>query len=288
MKTPFRALAILLAAVTAFSACKKQDPDISQQAESALPPAEQMPAEAAAPAEAAPAAEVAAAPEEPVANAAFEEWFKKHRLDLNDPKMLEADEDADGFSNRDEFLADTDPRDPNARPGIHKNMRLKEYTEVRLPVVLRNVQAGTAEIERLDEGGGKREKVRNGETLRGLGLKVAKVESRVDTDKHGEKIDMSQLVLEDTGNKSRLVLVKDLPVKTSATSATLVSPDGQTTLKVKDGETFEWPAEPGTTYKVVDMRQDQVVVKQVESGTMWTVPKTEPVAEKTEPAPTNP
>src|SRR5687768_18166071 len=118
MKTPFRALAILLAATAVFSACKKQEPDISQQAESTLPPAEQMPAEPAAPAEAAPTAG-AAAPEEPVANAAFEEWFKKHRLDLNDPKMLEADEDADGFSNRDEFLADTDPRDPNARPGIH-------------------------------------------------------------------------------------------------------------------------------------------------------------------------
>lgn len=48
--------------------------------------------------------------------AAYEAWFGKYRLDLNDPKMLDADADGDGASNRDEFLADTNPRNASSHP----------------------------------------------------------------------------------------------------------------------------------------------------------------------------
>ena len=259
------ALAALLSA-----GCTKKNIDISTQAESALPATEQMPAP-----DPAPAAGVASEPatDDPQQNAAFEAWFKKYGLDLNDPKMLDADADGDGFSNRDEFLAGSNPLDPESRPGIHKTIRLKEYVEVKLPIILRSVEDGTAQIERLDEGGGKTEKVRAGQTLRGSSLKVARVEARVDTDKHGEKVDLSQVVLDDPATRERHVLVKDLPVKTAATSATLVSVDGKTTLKVKEGETFVWPGETGASYKVLELREDQVVVKQVETGATLTIPK---------------
>ena len=268
MKNVFRAFA-LAAALSA--GCTKKNIDISTEAESALPAAEKMPEPA--PAPGAGVAE-AALPDDPRQdNAAFETWFKKYNLDLTDPKMLDADADADGFSNRDEFLADSNPLDPNSRPGIHKTIRLKEYSEVKLPIILRSVDGDTAQIERLDEGGGKMEKVKAGQTVRGSSLKVTKVEGRIDTDKHGDRVDLSQVVLDDPGSKERLVLVKDLPVKTSATSATLISPDGKTTLKVKEGQTFTWPGETGTTYKVVDLREDQVIVKQIETGAMLTIPK---------------
>jgi len=244
------------------TACKKKDGDVAKQAESNLPPGEQMPTAKSAD---------AASPDDSVPNEAFEAWFKKHKLNLDDRNMLDADTDGDGFSNRDEFLADTDPNDGNARPGIHKSMRLKEYSEVKLPVILRSVEGNTAEIERLDGPGAKREKIKAGQTIRGLSMKVATVESRIDTDKHGDRVDMSQVVLTDPSTKEKLVLVKDLPAKTSATSATIS--DGQTTLKVKEGETFQWPSEPNASYKVVDLREDQVVVKQIETGVTWTVPK---------------
>ena len=268
MKNVLRAFA-LAAALSA--GCTKKNIDISTEAESALPAGEQMPAPAPASGDGTAAA---LPPDDPrLDNAAFEAWFKKYNLDLADPKMLDADTDGDGFSNRDEFLADSSPIDATSRPGIHKTIRLKEYTEVKLPIILRSVDGDTAQIERLDGGGGKLEKIKAGQTVRGSSLKVTRVEARVDTDKHGEKVDLSQVVLDDPASKEKLVLVKDLPVKTSATSATLISPDGKTTLKVKEGETFAWPGEAGATYKVVDLREDQVVVKQIETGVMLTIPK---------------
>ena len=267
MKKLLRAFA-LAAALSA--GCTKKNIDISSGGESAPPAGGELPAAAAVPG----ASADARTPDAPVDNAAFEAWFKKYKLDLSDPKMLDADADGDGFSNRDEFLADTNPLDPNARPGIHKTIRLKEYSEVKLPIILRDVKGETAEIERMDEGGGKTEKVRVGQTIRGSSLKVARMESRVDTDKHGDKVDLSQLVLDDSASKQKFVLMKDLAVKTSATSATLTAPDGKT-VKVREGETFTWPGDAATAYKVVDLREDQVVVKQVDTGAMWTIPKAE-------------
>lgn len=213
----------------------------------------------------------AAVPEVPATNADFEAWFKKYGLNLSDEHMLDSDEDKDGFSNRDEFLADTDPKDPNSRPGVSKSMRVKEYTEVRLPFVLRGVEGSTATVEFTADGLGKREKVKAGDTIHGTKLRVDRVTTGMDTDKHGDKVDMSQVVLTDGDSQDRIVAVKDLPTRTSASFATLTDPEGKTIIKVREGDVFEWPTEPDASYKVIDLRAEQVVVKDEKSGKTVTI-----------------
>ena len=206
---------------------------------------------------------------------AYEAWFKKYHLDLNDPKMLDADPDGDGFTNREEFLAGTDPLDPNSHPptvAARASIKLKEYNEVRLPVVLEAVEGDKARIKRT-EGGDRVETVKAGDTLRGLPLTVEKVEAKQDVDKNGEAVDLSRVTLADSTTKEKVVLMKDLPAKTSASYALLSSPDGKTSLKVHHGDIFTWPGETGVTYKVVDIGRDQVVLEQVENKKMWTIPR---------------
>ena len=222
------------------SGCRKsEDPvRVIEQAEASLPPAEQMPPEQIPTAETkAPVASTAPASAPAAEEDAYVAWFKKHQLDLKDPAMLEADPDGDGFTNRDEFLADSDPHDAASRPGIHNQMRLKQYTEVRLPVVLESVDGSTARIKRLD-GEERVETVHRGETIKGLRWKVEKMEAKKDTDKHGDPIDVSNLTLTDVDTKERAMLMKDLPTRTEESFAELGSTDGQTKIRVKQGETL--------------------------------------------------
>ncbi len=262
--------ASILAIFILVSGCRKkdEDADLAEEAEKALPPTEQVTKEdAAAPSSVRPPTDGTAG------NADFEVWFKKHKLDLNDPKMLDADPDGDGFSNRDEFLADTDPHDPGAVPGQHPQMRLKEFTEVRLPLVVEAVEGGKARIRRTDAED-KTESVKVGDTIRGLPLTVQRVEQISDTDKEGHPIDRSIVVLEDSGTKERLTLVKDMQARTAASFAILTSADGRT-VKVKQDEVFQWPGAGGGSYKVIDLREDQVVLQQIDNKKMWTVPRSE-------------
>jgi hypothetical protein len=209
------------------------------------------------------------------ADAAYEAWFKKYNLDLTDPKMLDEDPDSDGFTNREEFLADTNPRDPNSRPGVAKGMRLKEFVRKDLPFVLKAVQGDSAQIDRDDEGAKRSETVKAGQTLRGSPYRVARVQSRPMTDKDGHPVDASRVTLEDPSTKQRVELIKDLPTRSTESHAVLVSTDGKQSITVHEGETFTWPGEPPLEYKVKDLRAEQVILEEVNSKKMVTVPKQE-------------
>lgn len=204
--------------------------------------------------------------------AVYEAWFQKYRLDLSDPKMLEADADGDGVSNRDEFLADTNPRDATSYTGKAAALPAMHYTEfheLALPLVLESVSGSKAVVR----NGENRETVVVGDTLRGFALRVMKVSARPTTDKEGAKTDRSQVVLEDTATRERVTLVKGLPAKTTATHGVLASPDGKTTVKVHAGEVFQWPGTPGASYRVIDLARGEIVLQQQETKKMWTLPK---------------
>ncbi len=278
MKSSLHWIAVAACATLLVVGCKKKDTvgkEVAREAEQKLPAQEQVApgtdsAPGTTPASGAP---ITASASPNGDQAAYEAWFKKHHLDLNDPKMLDADPDGDGFTNREEFLADTDPHDKNSHPGIHKGIRLKEYNEVRLPLMLESIEGDKAHLKRTDQPDAKPIIVKVGDTIHGLPLKVTQVEEKEDFDKGGEKINISHVALEDASTKEKINLLKDLPARTSATYAVLASPDGKTTMKVRKGDVFSWPAEEGTHYKVIDLSQDQAVLLQMEQNKTWTIPR---------------
>lgn len=201
----------------------------------------------------------------------FEAWFKTHHLDPNDAVAMDQDPDGDGYSNREEFLADTNPHESASVPGTLTGTKLKEFTDVKVPIILREVKDGKARVERTD-GSGTQETLKEGSTPKGLAYKVTSVKYDVKPDKHGVVTDMSQVILESEETKDKLTLVRDMPARSSQSTATIVDVDG-TEKQLHFDETFTLTSQPGKTFRVIDLRNDQVVIQDVGTKQTLTIGK---------------
>lgn len=71
-------------------------------------------------------------------------WLKKYGLSTK-TSVADLDPDGDGFTNREEFLAGTDPTDPNSTPDVALKLRVTQVLQKQFPFIFN----GTAE----DTGG---------------------------------------------------------------------------------------------------------------------------------------
>lgn len=200
----------------------------------------------------------------------FEDWCRKYRLDSKDPAMLDLDTDRDGYSNREEYIAGTNPLDPLSMPGVLEGVTLQNVNDVRVPLLLREVKDGKARIERLDRPG--TEELQEGATVKGLPYRVASVKHEVKADKHGVFSDVSRVMLENPDTKESVMLVRDLPARSSETHAILRMADGSE-QKVHVDEVVELPGHKGKQFKVLELRPDQVVIEETGTHRPLTIPK---------------
>ena len=199
----------------------------------------------------------------------YEAWFKRYSLSP-DPEVMDRDPDGDGYSNREEFLADTNPRDPKSMPGVIDTASLKTVNEVTIPMILREVKGGKARVQRTDTNA--EEELVSGAQPKGLPYKVTAVKHEVKADKHGVFTDVSNVTLENVGTKEMVTLIRDLPARSSETHAVVVGPNGQE-KKVHLDETVEIPGMPGKQFKVIELRADQVLVEEVDTKRALSIPK---------------
>jgi hypothetical protein len=205
----------------------------------------------------------------PADRAKYEAWFKRYSIS-GDPEVMDRDPDNDGYSNREEFLADTNPRDPKSMPGVIEAASLKTVNEVTVPMILREVKGGKARVQRTDTNA--EEELTSGTQLKGLPYKVTAVKHEVKADKHGVFTDVSNVTLENVGTKEMVTLIRDLPARSSETHAVVVGPNGQE-KKVHLDETVELPGMPGKQFKVIELRADQVLVEEIDTKRALSIPK---------------
>lgn len=201
--------------------------------------------------------------------AKYEAWFKRHKMSP-DPAVMDQDADGDGYSNREEFLADTNPRDGKSMPGVIESAAVKTVNEVNVPLILREVKGKKARVQRSDTG--TEEELTEGAAPKGLPYKVTAVKQEVKADKHGVYTDVSNVTLENTGTKETVVLIRDLPARSSETHAVVVGPNGGE-KKVHLDETVEIPGMPGRQFKVIELRPDQVLVEEIGTKRALSIPK---------------
>ncbi len=196
-----------------------------------------------------------------------EAWWKKYGLDLNAADVFSRDSDGDGFSNRDEFLADTSPIDPSSHPAAASRLVWEGYHRERLPYSLEKVDQDTAILR---DAGGASLPVHVGGNAGDW--KVEQVRARALVDKDGHPYDGSDVRMVDPqGQKIRLVPGIDGPSNTSFASVRL--PFSEETQRLHRGQEFTLPDDGGRIYVVLDLREEQVVIREKKSGQTFTISK---------------
>jgi ankyrin repeat protein len=151
-----------------------------------------------------------------------------------------------------------------------KSASVVEIQQEFLPVMLAEINGKKAKIRPVD---GEEYNVAVGDQLKGLDYKVTDLEVRNTEDKDGNPVDDSVVTLRNTKSGQSVALVKGVPAQEHAAYAILAFPGSEETLKVEVDQTFSIPNDPGHTYKVLDIRPAQVIIRRVEDNRVSTLEK---------------
>jgi len=157
-----------------------------------------------------------------------------------------------------------------SEPAQGKLASIVEIQQEFLPVMLTEVNGKQAKIHAT---GGEEYTVAIGDQLKGLDYKVTDVEVRHTEDKDGNPVDDSIVELRNTKSGQAVALIKGVPAQEHPAYAILAFPDSEQTLKVEVDQSFSIPTDPGHTYKVLDIRPAQVIVRRIEDNRVTTLVK---------------
>jgi hypothetical protein len=156
-------------------------------------------------------------------------------------------------------------------PSVTGKIRVEEVEEAFLPVTLDEVHGKKATLRDAD---GATYTVGVGDLLKGMSYRVVDVESRSVNDKDGNVVDASVVKLRHERTGQTISLIKGIPTREHGAYAVLVVNSTGQKIKVELDHEFSLPDEPGQTYRILDIRPTQVVIKRMRDGEVWTLQKT--------------
>jgi ankyrin repeat protein len=166
------------------------------------------------------------------------------------------------------------PGGPNAGNGASSmagKLSVQEVQEAFLPVTLEEVHGKKATLQNSD---GSSYTVNVGDQLKGMSYRVVDIEARSVNDKDGNVVDASVVKLRHERTGQTISLIKGIPTREHGAYAVLVVNSTGQKIKVELDHDFSLPDEPGQTYRILDIRPTQVVIKRVGDGEVWTLQKT--------------
>ncbi len=199
-----------------------------------------------------------------------------------DPSDAKGDLDNDGFSNLEEYLAKTDPKDPKSHPALVNLLRVKELRGKRLPLIFSAVNKmpdGKMQLVFNQIGPNARtfwvrEGDKIGETGYVAGKLEAKTENRENANTPGipKKVDVSTVVVKRLSDNKEVTLKINEGSKNTDVEAVIVLPLDNTEYTVLENGTFKMRDE---TYRVVSVNTEttSVVIENEASGQQKVVRK---------------
>jgi uncharacterized protein len=156
-------------------------------------------------------------------------------------------------------------------PSVTGKIRVEQVEEAFLPVTLDEVHGKKATLRDAD---GATYTVTVGDLLKGMSYRVVDIEARSVNDKDGNVVDASVVKLRHERTGQTISLIKGVPTREHGAYAVLVVNSTGQKIKVELDHDFSLPDEPGQTYRILDIRPTQVVIKRMRDGEVWTLQKT--------------
>jgi hypothetical protein len=205
---------------------------------------------------------------EPIKNS----WLIKYDLPYWESDIKEQDADGDGFSNLEEYLAGSDPRDKNSIPPFYTKLRLVRFISKPFRLIFTGTPDGgqTFTINTKDRGT-KTQFLELGEMIEGTPYKVISYEKK--TERRNEiDFDASLLTIENTETGQKIVLVANKEANDPTSFAEFLYLFDNSTFTVKKDDEFSLPPEPDRKYKLIDISEKEAVIQDQKTREQHKVP----------------
>jgi hypothetical protein len=204
----------------------------------------------------------------PITNA----WLIQNDLDYAQVDIKNQDADGDGFTNLDEFVAGTDPRDPQSVPAYTTKLRLAKF----IAVPFRLIFTGTPDDGQTFTINSKDLRSRTqflelGKMIEGSPYKILSFEKKT-TVRDDIEYDISELTIENTVTGQKMVLVVNKEANDPTSFGEFHYLLDNSKFKVKKDDEFSLPSEESRKYKLIDINETEAVIQDAKSGEKIVIP----------------
>lgn len=194
---------------------------------------------------------------EPIKNS----WLIRYDLPYWESNIKDQDPDEDRFSNLEEYLAGTDPRDKNSIPPFYTKLRLLRFISRPFRLIFTGTpdDGQTFTINTRDRGGRTRF-VQAGEMIEGTPYKVISYQQKTER-KNEIDVDVSTLTIENTQTGQQIVLVANSETNDPTSFGEFLYPYDDSRFTVKKDDEFVLPPETERKYKLIDISEREAVIQ---------------------------
>jgi hypothetical protein len=188
------------------------------------------------------------------------EWLEEFGLPITDGDVLSQDPDADGFSNLEEWQNHSKPTDKNSHPAFIVKLKMKSFVQEPFRLVFASWVDDTFAINTNDLKE-PTQFLKLGDPIRGTKFRLLRFTEKLEPNRYGTKIDVSELTLENQETREQLNLVKEKIMISPESVATFVYAwGGGREFAVKKDQEFSLKPEEQIKYKLVDVQSAKAVI----------------------------